>query len=91
MLAVLDLPDAVKDDIVAGRINYLEALKKRDSVDAKATSAKPKPTRKRKSAPAPRGTIPTPFGTVKLKRGAKLEELVGYLRTLVDQDKRDAA
>jgi ParB family chromosome partitioning protein len=92
MLAVLELPDSVKDDIVAGRINYLEALKQRDAAAAKATSGKPKPaTRKRKSAPAPRGTIPTPFGTVKLKRGAKLEELVGYLRTLVDQDKRDAA
>jgi ParB family chromosome partitioning protein len=91
MLAVLNLPDSVKDDIVAGRINYLEALKQRDAAAAKATSAKPKPTRKRKSAPLPRGTTETPFGTVKLKRGAKLEELVGYLRTLVDQDKRDAA
>ena len=92
MLAVLNLPESVKDDIVAGRVNYLEALKKRDAADAKATSAKPKPSpRKRKSAPLPRGTTETPFGTVKLKRGAKLEELVGYLRTLVEQDKRDAA
>lgn len=89
MLAVLDLPESVKADIAAGRVNYLEALTRREKAEAKK-SATPTPKKKRTSS-VPRGTIPTPFGTVKLKRGAKLEELLTYLWTVVDQQKRDAA
>lgn len=90
MLNVLELPESAQADIAAGKVNYLEALRLREQAQSKAsTTSAAAPRRRRPSVP--RGTVSTPFGTVKLKRGAKLEELVSYLRTLVDQDKREAA
>jgi ParB family chromosome partitioning protein len=86
-LAVLDLPEDVQGKIVSGEINYQDALKAREREAAAAA----KPARSRRSPRVPRGTISTPFGTVKLKRGAKLDDLVRFLAGMVDQDKRDAA
>jgi len=90
MLAVADLDEETRRKIVAGELNYLDALRERDRLAA-AAKGKPASPRPRRRPAVPRGTIPTPFGTVKLKRGKTLAELVEYLRTLVDQDKRDAA
>jgi ParB family chromosome partitioning protein len=90
MLSVLELDDETKRKIVAGEINYMDALALRDK-QAAAAEAKPKPSKPgRKPAAVPRGTIPTPFGTVKLKRGAKLEELVAALVDMVEK-RRGAA
>jgi ParB family transcriptional regulator, chromosome partitioning protein len=91
MLAVFELDEETRQKIVAGEVSYGDALALRDQAAAAAGTSTARPTVRRRQRTLPRGTIPTPFGTVKLKRGAKLEELVGYLRTLVDQDKRDAA
>jgi ParB/RepB/Spo0J family partition protein len=93
MLAVADLDDETKSKIVSGELNYLDALRERDRLAAaeaaaKTSSSAPRPRRR---PSVPRGTIPTPFGSVKLKRGKTLAELVEYLRILVDQEKRDAA
>jgi ParB family transcriptional regulator, chromosome partitioning protein len=94
MLAVTELDDETRRKIVSGEIAYGDALRERDRLAAAATAAaegKTMSPRPRRRAAVPRGTIPTPFGTVKLKRGKTLGELVEYLRTLVDQEKRDAA
>jgi len=96
LLAVAELDDSTKAKIVSGELNYLDALRERDRLAAAAAAAaegktSSAPARSRRRAAVPRGTIPTPFGTVKLKRGKTLAELVEYLRTMVDQDKRDAA
>jgi ParB/RepB/Spo0J family partition protein len=91
MLAVVELDDATKTKIVSGELNYLDALRDRDRVAAAAAKTSSSSPRPRRRPSVPRGTIPTPFGTVKLKRGKKLDELVEYLRTLVDQERRDAA
>jgi hypothetical protein len=96
MLAVTELDEETRAKIVSGEIAYGDALRERDrlaaaaaaAVEGKTSSSSPRPRRR----PAvPRGTIPTPFGTVKLKRGKTLAELVEYLRTMVDQERRDAA
>jgi ParB family chromosome partitioning protein len=81
MLAVLDLPEDVRKEIAAGA-NYLDALRKRD---AQAAGVERKTTRRPPAVP--RGTIPTPFGTVKLKRGAKLEDMVAALVDMVEKRK----
>lgn len=95
MLAVAELDEETRRKIVAGDLNYLDALRERDRLAEAAAAAEGKPAsssrRPRRRPAVPRGTIPTPFGTVKLKRGKTLAELVEYLRTMVDQQRRDAA
>lgn len=88
MLAVADLDEETKAAIVSGKITYGDALRERDRRLA-AAEAKPVPRARRRATP--RGTVSTPFGSVKIKRGKTLAELVEYLRGLVDQEKRDAA
>jgi ParB family chromosome partitioning protein len=89
MIAVSELPEDLKRKVSAGELNYMDALRDRDRrTAAEAATVARRPRRRPAVA---RGTIPTPFGTVKLKRGKTLAELVEYLRTVVDQEKRDAA
>lgn len=89
MLAVAELDEETRRRIVTGELNYMDALRERDR---RAAAADPKSAPRSRRRPAvPRGTIPTPFGVVKLKRGKTLAELVGYLQSVVDQEKRDAA
>jgi len=92
MLAVAELDEETKRKIVTGELTYGDALRERDrqaaAAEGKTSTSSP---RIRRRSSVPRGTIPTPFGTVKLKRGKTLAELVEYLRTMVNQEKRDAA
>lgn len=89
MIAVSELPEELRSKVAAGDLNYLDALRERDRRAAAAD--KPPAVRRRRTPTGRRGEIPTPFGTVKLKRGKTLAELVEYLRTVVDQETRDAA
>lgn len=84
LLRLLELPEDVKAKIRSGELNYHDALKDREEAAAPASTTTRKP---RKPPEVPRGTLPTPFGTVKLKRGAKLEELVGFLVDMVEKRK----
>jgi len=91
MLAVVELDEETRRKIVSGELNYGDALAIRDKRAAADQASPPKPVAPRRQRSVPRGTIPTPFGTVKLKRGAKLEELIAHLWTVIDKQKRGAA
>lgn len=90
MLSVLDLDEETRQKIVSGEIPYGQALAAREAQQAAAAKSSTSPTTKRKPPAVPRGTLSTPFGTVKLKRGAKLEDLAGYLVDMVEK-RRGAA
>lgn len=89
MLAVAELDEETRRKIVAGKLNYLDALRERDRLAAAAET--PTTVRRRRAPTGRRGEIATPFGIVKLKRGKTLAELVEHLRGMVDQERRDAA
>jgi ParB family chromosome partitioning protein len=89
MIAVLDLSEETRSRIVAGELNYADALRQRER--EKIAAAGVKPTRTRRPPEVPRGTMLTPFGTVKLKRGAKLEDLVAHLTNEINKRRKEAA
>lgn len=89
MLSVAELDEETRTKIVRGEITYADALRERDRRAAAAQKTAPQPRRRNQAGK--RGEVVTPFGTVKLKRGKTLAELVEHLRGMLDQERRDAA
>jgi ParB/RepB/Spo0J family partition protein len=83
VLAVLELDESTRQRIVRGEVSYVDALQERAQNQQAAERRGRATTSRRRSLP--RGTVSTPFGTVKLKRGARLEQLVAHLRSMVEQ------
>ena len=92
LLAVLQLDEEEQARIVRGEIGYMDALKARERQQSREASGTR--TRRRRATPTDkrRGvTVETrAAGTVRVKRGYTLEQLVEELRAMLDQERAAA-
>lgn len=92
MLAVLELPEDVQEQIRTGAVSYETALDKRAAASQEAGETVTGPA-KRKTKKRKPGEHVTPYGVAIVKRGSTLPQLVEALAAIVEQERqrKDAA
>jgi ParB family chromosome partitioning protein len=93
LLAVLQLDEEEQARIVRGELGYMDALKARERQQSR-DGATPRTGRRRRAAPTDKRrsvNVEVRAGSVRVKRGYTLEQLVEELRAMLDQERAAAA